>query len=537
MAVAAVGSNPSAVAEPGGAKERWTPLRVFWWAFVGFLVLGIGWGLAVPYDGFADEARHVARAYSAAGGQLVFHGDLVTVDTQATGGPAAGTPLIKVPRSLAPNAPSGSACFQQDPGLAASCSPPAGRTQDEHTIVEIPSGAGYYNPIYYVIVGQPLRLWPNSTGIYLARLLSDAMVSALFAAAFAITAMARRGRRMLAGLLVALTPVAINLAPAINPAGLEIGGAAVLWTALVLLVDGRQRSANLVRLASLGAAIVATVRFGGILWLALIVGVAALGMDRDRLRRLTRLRLVRRWGTFVAVAVAAGALWTLWQDPAGDAVSTSGDRSLAYKVFAALSVDTWDRGEYLVKGMVGLVGFGETSPPAIVFPVWFCAFGALLFTAVVLTRRLDRIRLGILVIGTFGVLIASDVGPISQGWYLSQGRYGLPAILGVPILGAYLLVERGVFSEAHLRTLTRAYVLLLLPLQLLTFYTAMLRYQQGLKGGNPLPVQPWNPFVGSWLPASGPELPLAAAVIGLAVLGWLVWRMTPPQPEPALANM
>ena len=99
------------------------------------------------------------------------------------------------------------------------------------------------------------------------------------------------------------------------------------------------------------------------------------------------------------------------------------------------------------------------------------------------------------------------------------------------------LVERGVFSEAHLRTLTRAYVLLLLPLQLVTFYASMLRYQQGMKNGNPLPVQPWNPFGGTWLPASGPELPLAAAVIGLVVIGRLVWRMTPPQPEPALAKM
>lgn len=521
MAVAAVGSNPTAVAEPERAPERWTPVRVFWWAFVGFLVLGIGWGLAVPYDGFADEARHAARAYTAAAGQIVFNGD-----TQSD-----GTPLIKVPKSLAPNAPASAACFQQDPGIAAGCSPAAGRVQDEHTIVEIPSGAARYNPIYYVIVGQPLRLWPDSTGIYLARLLSDAMVSALFAAAFAMTAMARRGRRMLAGLLVALTPVAVNLAPAINPAGLEIGGAAVLWTALVLLVDGRQRSAALVRLAALGAAIVATVRFGGILWLVLIFGVAALGMSRDRLQRLTRLRMVRRWGAFVAVTVVAGAFWSVWQDPAAAAVTTSGGRSLPYKIFAAFSVDIWDRGEYLVKGMVGLIGFGETSPPGIVFPIWFCAFGALLFTAMALTRTLDRIRLGILVVGTFGLLVASDVGPISQGWYLSQGRYGLPAILGVPILGAYLLVERGVFSDAHLRTLTRAYVLLLLPLQFVTFYAAMLRYQQGIKGGSPLPVQPWNPFTGSWLPASGPELPFAAALVGLAVLGWLVWRMTPPQPR------
>lgn len=516
MVLPAVRSYRFRSAAPGRAAGRWTPRRVFWWAFTAFFVIGIGWGFAVPYDGFADEARHTVRAYTAAGGQFVFHGP-----TQPD-----GTPLITAPRSLAPNAPANSACFQQNPAIPANCSPPAGRAADEHTMVQLASGAGRYNPIYYAIVGQPLRIWPNYTGIYLARMISNAMVSALLAAAFAATLLAPRGRRLLAGLLVALTPVALNLSAAINPAGLEIAGATVLWTALVLLVDGRQSSPVLVRLAGLGGAVVATVRFGGVLWLALILGVAAMGLSRGRARELLRETAVRRWGAVVAVATVAGAVWTLWQDPAGQAVSTSARQSLLHMVTNAISIDLWDRGEYLVKGMVGLVGFGETSPPAIVFPLWFCAFGALVFTAAVLTRPLDRLRLAILVVGTFGLLFASDVSPISQGWYLSQGRYGLPLILGVPILGAYLLVERGVFSEARLRTLTRSYVLILLPLQLVTFYAAMLRYQRGIRTGNPLPVQPWSPFKGTWLPASGPEFPMAAMMAGLALLGWLVWRLT-----------
>lgn len=486
----------------------------FVWGFVGFFVLGCGWSLAVPYDGFADEARHTVRAWSAAGGEWVFHGPVQS----------DGTPLITAPRSLAPNAPVASACFQQHPQLSAACSPRAGLRSDAHRMVTIGSGAGRYNPLYYVIVGQPLRLWPDQRGIYLARALSDALVSALFATALAVTVLARHGRRLLSGLLVALTPVALHLSSAINPAGVEIAAAVMLWAALVLLVDGRRNSPVLVRVCGVAAAIVAVVRAGGVAWLALIFAVAALGLTRDHARALARSRTVRRWSALVVPAMVAGTWWTLWQKTIGQAGSAAPGRSRVDMVVNALNVDIWGRGEYLVKGLVGLVGFGDTSPPGIVYPVWFCVFGVVLFGALALTRWRDRIRLLIPVVGAAVLSLAVDIGPISQGWYVSQGRYALPVLAGVPILGAYLLGERGVLDDERLARLARASTMVLLPLQLVTLYAAMLRYQRGFPSGDPIPLQPVNPFKGAWLPPLGPQLPLALASVGLVVLGVLLWR-------------
>ncbi|WP_198035203.1 DUF2142 domain-containing protein [Streptacidiphilus rugosus] len=497
-----------------GAARQVSAGRTFLWAFVALFTVGCGWCLAVPYDGFADEARHTVRAWSAAGGALVFHGPVQ----------GDGTPLITAPKSLAPNAPANSACFQQHPQISAACSPPAGLRSDGRRMVTIATGAGRYNPLYYAIVGQPLRLWPDNRGIYLARTLSDAMVSALFAAAFAVTASAARGRRLLSGLLVALTPVALNLSAAINPAGLEIAGAVLLWSALVLLVDGRMTSPWLVRACGVGAAVLAVVRAGGLAWLALILLVGALGLSRRHARRLAREGAVRRWAALVALAVVAGAGWNAWQNPTGQALTLQPGQSRWNLVANALNIDVWGRGEYLVDGVVGLVGFGDTSPPGLVFPVWFCAFGVVLFGAVALTRRRDRIRLLLPIAGTAALSLAVDVGPISQGWYLSQGRYALPVLAGVPILGAYLLAERGVLDDSSLARLARCYVVVLLPLQLLTLYAAMLRYQRGLQPADPIPVMPVNPFKGAWLPPLGPQLPLALAAAGLAALGVLVWR-------------
>ncbi|MEZ0069321.1 hypothetical protein ABIA32_005365 [Streptacidiphilus sp. MAP12-20] len=500
--------------------------RTFLWAFLALFGLGCGWALAVPYDGFPDEARHAVRAWSAAGGEWVFHGPVL----------ADGTPLIAAPRSLAPNAPASSACFHQHPQLSAACSPPAGLRSDAHHTVAIASGAGRYNPLYYVIVGQPLRLWPTLRGIYLARMLSNALVSALFATSLAVARTARTGRRLLSGLLVALTPVALHLSSAINPAGVEIAAAVMLWSGLVLVVDGRATSPTLIRVCGVGAAVVATVRAGGVAWLALIGCVAALGLSRRHARVLAHSLTVRRWAAVVAVALLAGVGWSAWQDPTGQALSVPPGQSRFSVIANTLNVDVWGRGEYLVKGMVGLVGFGDTSPPGIVFPLWFCACGVILFGSVALTGWRDRARLLLLIGGTAVLTLAADAGPISQGWYLSQGRYLLPVLAGVPILGSYLLAERGILDDAHMARLTRCYVVVLLPFQLITLYATMLRYQRGFPSGDPIPLMPVNPFKGDWLPPLGPQLPLVLAAAGLAGLGALIWRTasrsdTPPAPE------
>jgi hypothetical protein len=204
--------------------------RIWLLAFAAFGLLAVAWSLAMPADGTTDERQHLERAYGAVTGQLL--------------APQAEDPLVhrpgaafEVPKSLLPP---NALCvyfpnFRQDRSwvaAAASCQHPAPAT---HAKVRVVSWVGRYNPLYYLLVGGPLRFWPDMTGIVLSRILA-ALLSSAFAAAAAVVAIRTRRPLLLAALLTVLTPTTIALSSTVNPNGVEITAALLLWVCLADLV-------------------------------------------------------------------------------------------------------------------------------------------------------------------------------------------------------------------------------------------------------------------------------------------------------------
>ena len=81
----------------------------------------------------------------------------------------------------------------------------------------------------------PLRLFPSLEGVYLARLVSGVIAAALVATAVQL-AVAARSRFLVAGVAVALTPIAAFLSGVINPSALEISAALLVWVSGLLIV-------------------------------------------------------------------------------------------------------------------------------------------------------------------------------------------------------------------------------------------------------------------------------------------------------------
>ena len=135
-------------ANPASTGADTSVRRTFWWAFLGFLLLGVGWSLAMPYDGPADEMQHVTRAYSLVSGEVVVGGDA----------------LVTVPGSLAPAGLTGEQpCMRWHLETTAACATsPDAHTADSSTLVRTPSGAANYNPLYYALVGLPSS-WRRTT--------------------------------------------------------------------------------------------------------------------------------------------------------------------------------------------------------------------------------------------------------------------------------------------------------------------------------------------------------------------------------------
>jgi hypothetical protein len=474
--------------------------RLWLLAFIGFWLLHAGWAFATPYNGPPDEQQHVLRAAGIMQGEIVAERDQHTV-----------------PKSLIRGW-----CFPTRVTVPASCEVEPGG--DESLQRRVPTTAARFDPVYYLVTSWPVGIWPNWWGLMLSRLINGALMAALLACAVVGAARWTRHRALVAGLVVAITPMTAHLGGAVNPNGIEITAGIALFVSLLALVheqrDGINRAA--LALAGVSGATIVTPRFTGLLWLFVIVGVILVPSRRSRLRVLMRSRLVWLWSGIVALASLAALAWTML---AGTASAVSANYGLTMGSILKESVLTmWPN---LANQMVGVTGWAETLMPRLVYLAWFAAVGLLVLSGLVLGTRADRWRLLLLFAGTFVPLIAMEILNANRiGWF-NQGRYFLTGAVGLPMIGAYVMARRGL-TATDLRAMTRLLAIILVPLQLVCLAYSMARWRSGLVS--------INPFNGSWTPPYGVVIPLLCGTLAVAVLlltFWLASRIPVPAPPSA----
>jgi hypothetical protein len=506
-------------ANPASAGAGASARRTFWWAFVGFLLLGAGWSLALPYDGPADEMQHVTRAYSLVSGEVMPRADA----------------LVTVPASLAPAGLTGDQpCLRWHLETTAACfTSPDAHAADSRTLVRTPSGAANYNPVYYALVGLPIKLWPDYTGIVIARLLTSALMAGLFAGAVAVARRisAGRGPLLVGGVLLAVTPVAVNMAGGVNPAGPEIAAGVALWAALVAVLKARDDSRWTLALLAVSACLLAVLREFGIGWLAASVVVTAFGTPRERLKELLRRRAVWLAALPVLAAVGFGAMWILLSTQGG--IPSSGLKASSVPTGSALlAKELTHRVPYYTQGLVGLTSYGDIAIPFPLVAAWFAAVGTLLVQA---ARKCGwRVALQLTAIVGFGyaVLVAADLVAAEGGWWLSQGRYALPLLAGATVLAAYELSERRIPEAARQGRVVRGLAWVLLPTQGVALWVTMIRFQHAFRSRHPglfdlfTQTSSINPFTGEWTPVAGALAPVLCCLAGVAALIALVLHVT-----------
>jgi hypothetical protein len=471
-------------------------------AFIGFLLLHAGWAFAAPYNGPPDEQEHVLRASGIMRGEVI-------AESHPTGG------IQTVPDSLYRGS-----CFPTKVEVAASCEREPGGDESE---LRVQTRAGRFNPVYYLVTSWPLGLWPNWTGILLARLLNGAVMAALLACAVVTAARWTRHRALVTGVVVAVTPMIAHLGGAINPSGVEIAAGIALFTALIAVVHDQRKGVNraAVVLAGVSASTLVTLRFTGVMWLAVILGVILIPSSRARLKTLVGSRTVRFWSVVVGVCVLASVAWVFLAQPVGAASANAG---LTFKEILRFAVvdHMWPN---VANQMVGVTGWAETLMPRLIYLVWFATLGVLTLGGLVVGKRADRWRLLALFFATFTPLLGAEILFVNViGWF-NQGRYFLPGAVGLPLLGAYVL-GRHAFTGEHFRSMTRMFATLLLPIHLICLAYSMARWQSGLRS--------LNPFAGSWSPPLGSVPPLIVATLAVTLLFLTYWRasgVSIPQPD------
>lgn len=497
-------------------RNKRSGLRLWLLAFIGFSLLHAGWAFAAPYDGPPDEQQHALRASGLLNGGIL-SGDDYRLD---------------VARSLDKNntdfdQPSGALvnvhtnCFPMQAHVAANCAEEPGGDESTHSQFV---SAARYNPVYYAVTSWPLLPWPNWRGIMLSRLLTSMLVAAFLASAVVAASRWTRNRAVVPGLLVAITPMTPHLAGAINPNGVEIAGGIALFAALIVLVQDQKEGINraAVALACVSAGALVTPRFLGAMWLLIILIAVFVPARMGRVKELVRSKTVRIWSIVAVVALIGSVGWTRLVSGVGIPAYRPTDPFKDHLKVAVLEV--WPN---VVNQMVAVTGWAETLMPRLIYVAWFMAAGLLILGGFAMGGRRDRLGLMALLVGSFVPLLAAELLMVNQiGWF-NQGRYFLAGAVGLPMIGSYILANRGVNPE-QMRYITRMLAVLLIPIHLICLAYTMMRWQSGLKILNPLK--------GSWLPHYGAVLPLVLGTLGCAVLLVMYWRASRipvEQPPPA----
>lgn len=384
-----------------------------------------------------------------------------------------------------------------------------------------------YFPLYYLMVGWSSLVVGGTHAIYAMRLVSALITALLLTAAFTI---ARRRLGLAAlGFVAAATPAAIYWGAVVNPCGLEITSALLTWIAFLSLVRAERDAPGIRQIRvvfAVSAATLVLVRPLGPLWLAMIVGTVLVseGGLRERISRILRLRSREiRWiAALLAVAVLAAGLWDTTQNTMGIVPETNPHYTYAKGIYITLFQLPDNLGQ-----MVGTVGWDDVPVPTLTNLLWFGVILGLVMLAILFGDRRERLTLLALTATTilfpiaFEAYSGTDYG---TGW---QGRYSMPLAVGIPILGAEILMRRmsPIVPARISRALVATFGIALAIAYMCQIWWAWRRYAQGIFGhslGHVVPIH------AKWTPPIGWGAFLMLALFGCAALFVALYKSARP---------
>ena len=402
--------------------------RAPWLVAACFLFSFVVWSLLTPTMAVPDEPAHAVKAAA------VWHGQLRGTSEQVdSGNPNIAIPItmdrVRVPESYA-DLGAVPVCYAFVSDRPAGCAPEAGSSTG---MTETLTSAGRYPPAFYVAVGWPTVLFGADVGVPLMRLTSAVLCAALLGAAFA--ALRRRGapRRRLrrdrrCGGAGAALPRREH-----QPQRCRGGRSDRVLVRRLALVAERvedrapQRAVGVIYVVA-GLSMVA-VRPLSPAFAALVVVWSLLWAGWPGARQVLS---DRRWWLLnlpVGVAAASTLAWVLYADGLGGmfGATVPGDTNLGVYLLGQLDDYLWQS--------IGIFGWMDNGPLAAVVLPWSAVVVALVSVGALFARRRWSIvvLLGLCCTGVLlpALLQAPSARADGVAW---QGRYGLPVLVGVPLL-------------------------------------------------------------------------------------------------------
>ncbi len=506
--VATATSPPAAAGTdtPGDDSSLHPALRLRWLAlfFVLMFAAMVGWVVATPIWGSADEYQHAYRAYAAARGALYVKPEAALL---GTGG------YVDVPLGWKKSQYS-IACYAGHALGNPACLPPL---TNDATPVRLPSTAARYNPVYYVLVGLPSLTFSPSRALYGMRLASGALSAFFLAWALSAAMTVRRPRLAASAVLLAITPMVVFLGAAVNPNGLEISAGLACWVCLALalrLDRGRSRSV-LLRRAAISACAMVVTRGLSPFWLLVIAVVLVVFLGLRQRAKLLAPDLLK-WSAVVAAAVIGALLWTVLAKALDIGhLGPPTHYTLAHRL--DLAWGGFDRQRFLVYGYVGNFGWLDTPLPHSILLPYLAVVTVFVASALILGRWRERAGIALLAVAVFAAPIVLDALSWNKvGAGVWQPRYTLPIEVGLVVLAGLALSARLRSSRLSAWFVPVVLVVCIAATNIAAFVKCLSRYVVGpmhpitLSGGR------WQPPLGAWtntIVESGAWVLLGVAVV------------------------
>ncbi|MFB2584764.1 DUF2142 domain-containing protein [Herbiconiux liukaitaii] len=529
--------SPSALRAQLAAPHR-SAGRHFLLPWLLLALLGSLWAVATPIGGSPDEPAHVVKAAS------VVRGELLPSEMIATGG------VLHVPAAYAAEYAQG--CFAFFAEIPASCAP--GFTGDPSEIVETYSSASLYNPVYYVLVGWPSLVLPDTIGIYAMRIMSAVLTSLFLAAAFWVVAAWRLPRVPSLGILIGTTPIVLYLMGTVNPNALEFTGGLALFAAMLgIVLDPQPRLlGSRLALVVVASALVSNTRGISPLWVALLLALPLLLLTGRELGALLKKPGVIISILLIGITAAFSAWWTLSSNSLGTGPST-GPEIVQTNPGVGLTPLEGFIGElgntYLrLRQMVGILGWLDTplSPP--LYYIAYALFGLLVLGVIVFVRGRKLVFLAVLALAFFFLPAFIQSFYVTKGGYIWQGRYTLVLMMAL-LLGMAACIaasdrfvrwqqrldEHGVARRGARGTVTVLAWLAGIAWAFIVSWAFLTTMRRMTVGYSVDWLQMFEP--GAWEPPLG-ALPLmiAFAVVALGLGVTVAAGFRDPRPEPVLED-
>jgi hypothetical protein len=471
---------------------------------LGYALLILAWALSSPPFAAPDEDAHYLRALTLSQGELLGPPAAAPIPAGASAQRVAqlrwqnlAMRAVPVPPHLNPG---GYNCNAGDADVSAAC---INAIQGSSATTQALDPVGTYPPLAYLLPAAVVRLGGDAPAANRwGRLASAAVCVALLTAAAFLVWDEAAGIVSLAGLLLAITPMVISMAGALNPSGLELTGAAAFAAALVRLARGGAVRWIWVATAVSGL-LLALARTTGPAWIVCALAVVAL---MGGLWEAARAR--SRSAAWTAGAVVAGiVLNRLWEALWGPA-TPFGLAPFPHSLVAPLRFTPT-----LLREEIGTFGYLDTPLPGVVYAAWVALAGALGIAALVVGRARERVAVvaGAGIALLFPVIFQAAI--VRHTGFGMQGRYVLPlSIIALVVSGEVLVRHRARLGRAAFPFGVGACLLALL--QLVAYLVDARRQAVGLAG--PLGFAwhaRWSPPAGWWIwiaLAAGGAVALAA---------------------------